>query len=106
MTSQTRRTYASADVLPWKTVSKPKEAGLGDDNWILELEEVDGVEVLYEETESGRVVKFNVSAEPIKIELTVTVPRFLLSRKLRIPARKRSGTTFTKRQTMMLHFMV
>ena len=32
----------------------------GDDG-ILDLEEVDNVEVLFEQTDTGRVVKFNVS---------------------------------------------
>lgn len=51
----------TANDLPWKTVATPKEAGLGDFDGILELEEVDDVEVVYEETEGGRVPRFNVS---------------------------------------------
>jgi ATP-dependent RNA helicase DDX24/MAK5 len=47
--------------LPWKTVSRPTETGLGGDDGVLDLEEVDDVEVVYEETDAGRVVKFNVS---------------------------------------------
>lgn len=53
--------HRTADDLPWKTVSRPSETGLGGDDGILELEEVEGVEVIYENTEGGRVVKFNVS---------------------------------------------
>lgn len=34
---------------------------MGGDDGVLELEEVEGVEVVYETTEGGRVVKFNVS---------------------------------------------
>lgn len=34
---------------------------MGGDEGILELEEVEGVEVIYETTEGGRVVKFKVS---------------------------------------------
>ncbi len=34
---------------------------MGGDEGIIELEEVEGVEVIYETTEGGRVVKFNVS---------------------------------------------
>ncbi|KAF4618627.1 hypothetical protein D9613_010108 [Agrocybe pediades] len=54
------KTQRNADELPWKTVKRPAETGLGGDDGILELEEVEGVEVIYENTEGGRVVKFNV----------------------------------------------
>lgn len=57
--SKTR--HKTADALPWKVVARPVEAGMGGDDGILELEEVDDVEVVYEETEGGRVVTFNVS---------------------------------------------
>jgi ATP-dependent RNA helicase DDX24/MAK5 len=53
--------YHSLDGLPWKTVSRPSETGLGGDDGILDLEEVEDVEVVYEQTDAGRVVKFNVS---------------------------------------------
>jgi ATP-dependent RNA helicase DDX24/MAK5 len=52
--------HRTADGLPWKTVLRPSEAGFGGDDGILELEEVEGVEVIYEDTDGGRVVKFNV----------------------------------------------
>ncbi|KAJ7108563.1 ATP-dependent RNA helicase MAK5 [Mycena epipterygia] len=52
--------HKTADDLPWKLVARPVEAGMGGDDGILELEEVDDVEVVYEDTEGGRVVKFNV----------------------------------------------
>ncbi|KAL0960116.1 hypothetical protein HGRIS_011758 [Hohenbuehelia grisea] len=52
--------HSSLDSLPWHQVVRPKEAGLGDDDGILELEEVEGVEIVYEETDGGRVAKFNV----------------------------------------------
>ncbi|KZT25757.1 DEAD-domain-containing protein [Neolentinus lepideus HHB14362 ss-1] len=52
---------SNANSLPWKTVSRSKEAWLGAEDGILELEEVEGVEVVYEETEAGRVVKFNIA---------------------------------------------
>ena len=49
--------------LPWKKVSKPREADLGTGmDGFLELEEVDDVDVVYEETDAGRVVKFQVRA--------------------------------------------
>ena len=53
--------HRSADDLPWKSVSRPFEAGIGFDDGILDFEEVEGVEVIYETTDGGRVVKFNVS---------------------------------------------
>ncbi|KIK56881.1 hypothetical protein GYMLUDRAFT_46776 [Collybiopsis luxurians FD-317 M1] len=52
--------HENADSLPWKIVSRPVESGLDGDDGILELEEVEGVEIIYEETERGRVAKFNV----------------------------------------------
>ncbi|KAF9530142.1 P-loop containing nucleoside triphosphate hydrolase protein [Crepidotus variabilis] len=55
--------HFTADNLPWKSVSRPKQTGLDGDDGILELEEVEGVEVLYEETTAGRVVKFNFVGE-------------------------------------------
>lgn len=53
--------HRSADDLPWKSVSRPFEAGIGFDDGILDFEEVEGVEVIYETTDGGRVVKFNVN---------------------------------------------
>ncbi|KAG2117225.1 ATP-dependent RNA helicase [Suillus discolor] len=55
----------SLDGLPWKAVRRPSETGLDGDDGILELEEVENVEVVYEDTEGGRVMKFNV-LEPSK----------------------------------------
>ena len=56
---------ASADDLPWKTVGRSREADLGDSlDGILDLEEVDDVEVYYEETEAGKVVRFKVRMTP------------------------------------------
>lgn len=52
--------HHTLDELPWKTVSRPQEAGLDGDDGILELEEIEGVEVVYENTEGGRIAKFNV----------------------------------------------
>ncbi|KAJ7634913.1 ATP-dependent RNA helicase [Roridomyces roridus] len=54
--------HKTADALPWKAVSRPMEAGMDGDDGILELEEVDDVEVVYEETGAGRVLTFNVVA--------------------------------------------
>jgi ATP-dependent RNA helicase DDX24/MAK5 len=55
----------SAAELPWKTISHAHETtGEGDDG-ILELEEVDDVEIVYENTESGRVATFHVCYYPL-----------------------------------------
>lgn len=54
--------HLSANDLPWKTVKRTQEAGIDAGlEGIMELEEVEGVEVVYEETEKGKVAKFNVS---------------------------------------------
>lgn len=52
--------YGSLDRLPWKSVARPVETGLDGDDGILELEEVDNVEIVYEDKDGGKVVKFNV----------------------------------------------
>ena len=49
-----RKEVASANDLPWKKVSRPSATGFEGDDGILELEEVDDVEVVYEETENGQ----------------------------------------------------
>ena len=59
--SRTQHSSLSADGLPWKSVPRLKKAGLSVDDGILDLEEVSDVEVVYEENELGRVVKFNLS---------------------------------------------
>jgi ATP-dependent RNA helicase DDX24/MAK5 len=53
--------HNSTNDLPWKAVSRPFQAGTSADDGILEFEEVDNVEVVYEETSNGRVARFNVS---------------------------------------------
>ncbi|KAH7912169.1 ATP-dependent RNA helicase [Hygrophoropsis aurantiaca] len=55
---------ASLDGLPWKSITRPQDTGLDGDDGILELEEVEDVEVVYEETTGGKVVKFNVHERP------------------------------------------
>ncbi|PIL23434.1 transporter [Ganoderma sinense ZZ0214-1] len=56
--------HVLTDDLPWKKVSKPREADLGTGmDGFLELEEVDDVDVVFEETDTGRVVKFKVRDE-------------------------------------------
>ena len=51
---------ATVDSLPWKTLSRATIFGNTDDDGILELEEVDNVQVVYEETPEGRVTTFKV----------------------------------------------
>ncbi|TRM63614.1 P-loop containing nucleoside triphosphate hydrolase protein [Schizophyllum amplum] len=57
---KTKIVHKNPDDLPWKTVKRPAVAGLDGDDGILGLEEVEGVEVVYEETAGGRVARFNV----------------------------------------------
>ncbi|KAF9051432.1 P-loop containing nucleoside triphosphate hydrolase protein [Panaeolus papilionaceus] len=64
-TSKRVKTTHTVQDLPWKTLARPKISGLSGDDGILELEEVEGVEVVYEETEAGRVAKFKVLAEGV-----------------------------------------
>ena len=53
----------SADDLPWKVVSRRQESGIDDAfEGVMELEEVDGVQVVYEETDGGKVARFHVSS--------------------------------------------
>ncbi|KDQ31822.1 hypothetical protein PLEOSDRAFT_154034 [Pleurotus ostreatus PC15] len=68
--SHTRATtYSTPDSLPWRTASRPLESGFDGDDGILGLEEVEGVEVVYEETaDGGRVARFNVFNEPEEID--------------------------------------
>ncbi|KAG7095722.1 hypothetical protein E1B28_006435 [Marasmius oreades] len=51
--------HENPSTLPWKTTLRPLETGIDGDG-ILELEEVEGVEVLYEEGDGGRIARFNV----------------------------------------------
>ncbi|KAL4079554.1 ATP-dependent RNA helicase [Scleroderma citrinum] len=65
----------SLDSLPWKTVTRPVETSLDGDDGILELEEVDNVEIVYENTDRGRVVKFNVLKDSDSGDGTAHEPR-------------------------------
>lgn len=56
-----KTTHLSVDQLPWKSVARPREANAnGEFDGMLDLEEVSNVEVVYEETEGGKIVKFKV----------------------------------------------
>jgi ATP-dependent RNA helicase DDX24/MAK5 len=46
------------DDLDWKEVQRPSAAGIDEAGGMLMLEEVDNVEVYYEETPKGKVAKF------------------------------------------------
>ena len=60
--------HASLDNLSWRPVVRAHTAGLDFDEGLLELEEVDGVQVVYEQTANGHVAKFlvRISASCIK----------------------------------------
>ncbi|KAM6503417.1 ATP-dependent RNA helicase [Amanita muscaria] len=66
------KTHHGFENLPWKKVSRPLETGLGGDDGILELEEVEGIEVMYEETERGRVARFKVCAFEIWVTYNIS----------------------------------
>ena len=66
-----KRTVAGLNDLPWKVIKRNNKSTLEDyDDGILELEEVDGVEVEYEETETGKVAKFKVRTGSIILSST------------------------------------
>jgi ATP-dependent RNA helicase DDX24/MAK5 len=55
-----KRKRVLVDDLSWKEVQRPQEAGLDELEGMLMLEEVDDVEVVYEEIGEGRIARFNV----------------------------------------------
>jgi len=55
---RTVQEYLKLDDLAWKEVQRPSAAGIDEAGGMLMLEEVDGVEVYYEETPKGKVAKF------------------------------------------------
>lgn len=69
-----KRVVDSISDLPWKTVSRPSESGFEGDEGILDLEEVDDVEIVYEETENGRVAKFKVRIYSIALLCIIALP--------------------------------
>lgn len=54
------RSFATFDSLPWKTLSHAGISGNTYDDGVLELEEVENVQVVYEKVPEGRVVTFKV----------------------------------------------
>lgn len=55
-----KKEHASLDNLSWRPVACAHTAGIEFDEGLLELEEVEGVQVVYEQTANGRVAKFLV----------------------------------------------
>ncbi|KAI0366851.1 DEAD-domain-containing protein [Pilatotrama ljubarskyi] len=54
--------HVTADDLQWKKTSRPREADLGTGlEGFLDLEEVEDVDVVYEETDAGKVARFKVT---------------------------------------------
>jgi hypothetical protein len=60
---KSRNQYYSIDELPW-IASKAQQAYAMEEDGIIGLEEVDDVEVVYEDTEAGKVAKFKVRMTP------------------------------------------
>ena len=49
---------AALDDLDWRVVFRPSEAGVHEEGGMLLLEEVEGVNVVYEDTDAGKRIKF------------------------------------------------
>ena len=64
-----RKDVSSLVDLPWRKVARSKVAGFEGNDGMLELEEVEGVEIVYEETSNGRIAKFRVFEEEGREEL-------------------------------------
>ncbi|PVG01923.1 DEAD-domain-containing protein [Serendipita vermifera] len=54
------------DELDWKVVERPAEAGIDEAGGMLMLEEVEGVDVCYEDTPKGRVARFKQANQKIQ----------------------------------------
>lgn len=52
--------HSTVDDLPWHSVKRPVEAGHDDFGDIVMIEEVDGVDVVYEGEGEGRIARFEV----------------------------------------------
>ncbi|EJD52980.1 DEAD-domain-containing protein [Auricularia subglabra TFB-10046 SS5] len=55
-----RTKRAAIDDLPWHTVARPSEAALDDYGDVIELEEVEGVDIVYEGEGEGKVARFQI----------------------------------------------
>ena len=60
LSKKRKTTHVVLDDLSWRPVVPARTAGIDLDEGLLELEEVEGVEVVYEQTANGRVAKFLV----------------------------------------------
>ena len=60
LSKKLKTAHVSLDELSWKPVTRTHAAGLDFDEGLLDLEEVDGVEVVYDQTANGRFAKFLV----------------------------------------------
>ncbi len=59
--SKKRKTaHVSLDNLSWRPVARAHTAGIEFDEGLVELEEVEDVQLVYEQTANGRVAKFLV----------------------------------------------
>ena len=56
----------SIDDLTWKDISHPNASGFEGDDGFLEIEEVDNIEVIYEETDNGRIATFKVRGDDFR----------------------------------------
>ncbi|KAI0300155.1 DEAD-domain-containing protein [Multifurca ochricompacta] len=71
-----KSTHVSLDDLSWQPVVRTHTAGLDFDEGLLDLEEVDGVQVVYKQTANGRVAAFIVNARAQADEGQMNVMRF------------------------------
>jgi len=55
-----KKAHVSLDLLSWRPVARAHTAGIEFDEGLLGLEEIEGVQVEYEQTANGRVAKFLV----------------------------------------------
>jgi hypothetical protein len=106
-----RKEVKTLEQLPWKSIQRTFDSGADGDDGILEFEEVDDVEVIYEETESGRVAKFHVRSHLLPSSSLTDIYRFrkkmqpmMIRNPLRINPRRRLGIMLTiKMSSQMNH---
>ena len=64
---------ATIETLPWRTLSHTTFFGNTDDDGILELEEVDNVQVVYEEMPEGKLATFKVRHPGVALALALSI---------------------------------
>ncbi|CAG7847725.1 ATP-dependent RNA helicase MAK5 [Serendipita indica DSM 11827] len=62
--SKKPKVLQNIDDLDWRVVDRPISAGIDEEGGMLMLEEVEDVEVYYEETPKGKVAKFRQASRP------------------------------------------